>query len=321
MLVLAAGMESQNTEESGSLHLDYRQGPELPQLRHGFPDSHYICFPYETRRTGIYAAGPVRHPMDGAQTEMDATGAALKAIQCLELSKEGKSVHPRVGDTGYPDIRRESCTQCKRCTEECPYSMYEEDDKANPEINPLRCRRCGTCMGACPQKIISFKDYSVDMIGSMIRDVGMMDIEENDYELRILVLACENDALPAFDMIAQDRAAKIHPAVRIIPIRCLGSMSMEWLNDAMSAGYDGVILMGCAYGDDYQCHNVRGSELARERMSKLEDTLQRMGVEPERLQFMPVAINDYKKLPGMIDEFIKTVDEEYGHNPFKEFAM
>ena len=39
---------------SDILNLEYRQGPELPGLRYGFPDSHYICFPYESRRTGIY---------------------------------------------------------------------------------------------------------------------------------------------------------------------------------------------------------------------------------------------------------------------------
>ena len=36
------------------LNLAYRQGPDLPVLRNGFPDSNFICFPYETRRTGIY---------------------------------------------------------------------------------------------------------------------------------------------------------------------------------------------------------------------------------------------------------------------------
>jgi quinone-modifying oxidoreductase subunit QmoB len=46
------------------LNLTYRQGPDMPQFKHGFNDSHFICFPYETRRTGIYAAGPVRRPMD-----------------------------------------------------------------------------------------------------------------------------------------------------------------------------------------------------------------------------------------------------------------
>ncbi|HNF89722.1 MAG TPA: FAD-dependent oxidoreductase, partial [Thiobacillaceae bacterium] len=39
------------------LNLTYRQGPDMPQFKHGFNDSHFICFPYETRRTGIYAAG------------------------------------------------------------------------------------------------------------------------------------------------------------------------------------------------------------------------------------------------------------------------
>jgi hypothetical protein len=34
---------------------------------------------------------------------------------------------------------------------------------------------------------------------------------------------------------------------------------------------------------------------------------------------MPVAINDYTKLPGIIDEFMKLM-EKMGPNPFKEFA-
>ena len=30
------------------LNLTYRQGPDLPVLQDGFPDSHFICFPYES---------------------------------------------------------------------------------------------------------------------------------------------------------------------------------------------------------------------------------------------------------------------------------
>ena len=94
------------------LNLNYRQGPDLPQLRHGFADSHFICFPYETRRTGIYAAGPARRPMDIAQATEDATGAALKAIQAVENARVGRAAHPRSGDLSYPIVRLEGCTQC-----------------------------------------------------------------------------------------------------------------------------------------------------------------------------------------------------------------
>lgn len=315
MVVLATGMQSVNPD-GGALNLAYRQGPELPELSGGFPDSHFICFPYETRRTGIYAAGTLRHPMDMAVTEIDAAGAALKAIQCIELSSKGKSVHPRVGDTSYPEVALDRCTQCKRCTEECPYGMYDEDEKLNPLPNPLRCRRCATCLGACPQRCISFKDYSVDMISSMIKSISMP--EEEEEKPRILILACENDAMPAFDMAGLTRQ-KISKFIRVVSLRCAGSMNMIFLNDAFAAGIDGVIVMACKHGDDYQCHNMKGSELANERLGKLEETLGKMQLESERVKFVPMAIDDYTELPKIIDEFMKTMDK-VGANPFKEFA-
>ncbi|WP_103918465.1 CoB--CoM heterodisulfide reductase iron-sulfur subunit A family protein, partial [Candidatus Venteria ishoeyi] len=101
------------------LNLDYRQGADVPQLVHGFTDSHFICFPYETRRTGIYTAGPVRRPMDAVQAMDDAAGAAMKAIQAIENANLGRAAHPRSGDLSYPLFRKEGCTQCKRCTVEC----------------------------------------------------------------------------------------------------------------------------------------------------------------------------------------------------------
>ncbi|MDH4184199.1 MAG: FAD-dependent oxidoreductase, partial [Nitrospinota bacterium] len=91
------------------LRLDYRQGPELPDLKLGFPDSHFICFPYETRRTGIYAAGPVRHPMDGGAAKNDAMGAAMKAIQCVEMVVRGEAVSPRARDLSHPEFALERC--------------------------------------------------------------------------------------------------------------------------------------------------------------------------------------------------------------------
>ena len=63
------------------LNLVYRQGPDMPALRYGFPDSHFICFPYETRRTGVYAAGALHAPMNAAQAAEDGWGAAMKAVQ------------------------------------------------------------------------------------------------------------------------------------------------------------------------------------------------------------------------------------------------
>jgi quinone-modifying oxidoreductase subunit QmoB len=295
------------------LNLAYRQGPELPSLEGalGFADSNFICFQYETRRTGIYAAGPVRQPMNMTDAQEDAAGAAFKAIQCIDHVAKGVAVHPRAWDLTFPDPQLIRCTACKRCTEECPFGAIEEDAKGIPTYNLNRCRRCGTCMGACPERIVSFKDYSIDMIGSMIKSI---DVPEEEF--RIICLVCENDAYPALDTLAMHRKS-IDPSVRFVPLRCLGGMHLVWIADAFSKGIDGFLLIGCKFGENYQCHFVKGSELANTRFSKVGETLNKLQLEADRVKMLQVGIDEYHKLPDMINEFAARV-KEIGHNPFKE---
>ncbi|MBD3857725.1 MAG: hydrogenase iron-sulfur subunit [Acidobacteria bacterium] len=264
------------------LHLEYRQGPDLPTLKYGFPDSHFICFPYESRRTGVYAAGTVHAPMDSVQAAEDGSGAAMKAVQCIEMAKRGEAVHPRAGDTAF---------------------------------FPLRCRRCGICMGACPERIINFQDYSVLMVAEMIKSFEVP--EDYEEKPRILALMCENDALPALETAAAN-GATWNPWTRIIPVRCLGSMNIVWLAEALSRGIDGVILIGCKFGDDYQCHYVRGSELANTRLDNVGETLERLALEPERVKLVELSHDEFDRIPTVLDEFAEELDE-MGPNPLKGF--
>lgn len=316
MVVLAAGMVP-TTKDEPTINLAYRQGPALIDLGlfDGYADSHFICFPYETRRTGVYACGGVRKAMTVEETIDDANGAALKAIQCIEAADRGVAVHPRSGDKSYPEFFFQRCTQCKRCTEECPFGALDDDEKGTPLPNPTRCRRCGTCMGACPERIIGFKNYNVDMIGSMVKAIEVPDDDEE--KLRFVVFVCENDAYPALDMAGMRRKG-LNNLVRFIPVRCLGSMNMVWIKDALSSGMDGAMLLGCKYGDDYQCHFVKGSELANRRMENIGETLSTLGLETERVAVRQVAISDYDKVTEIVQEFVDQITA-MGPNPFKGF--
>jgi len=295
------------------LNLTYRQGTDLPTLKYGFPDSHFICFPYETRRTAIYAAGCVREPMDSKCAENDALGASFKAIQAIELISQGKALLPRVGDESYPEFFLQRCTQCKRCTEECPFGTLDEDDKGTPKPNPNRCRRCGICMGACPERIVNFKNYSVHSISSMIKSLELPD--EDDEKYRILGFVCENDAYPALDLSGLKRQ-QFDAAIRFITVRCLGSVNTIWINDALSNGFDGVLLLGCKHGDDYQCHFIKGSELANKRMENVQEKLKQLALEPQRVKIETIAIDDYSRIPSVINKFVESV-KEVGQNPYK----
>ncbi len=318
LVVLANGQVpvTLNQEES-FLNLQYRQGPEMPELKYGYPDSHFVCFPYETRRTGIYAAGTVRQSMDINAAKRDATGAALKAIQSLEMTARGERVHPRAGDRTFMEPNLQRCTDCKRCTEECPFGAIDENEKGTPLPKSARCRACGTCMGACPERVISFDDYSVPMIGEMIKAIEVP--EEEEEKPRVVAFVCENDALPVIDQMALDRV-RMNPFIRYIPLRCLGGNNLVFVSDALSGGIDGVIYLGCKHGDDYQCHFVKGSELCDERLGKVQETIGRLSLESERVQQFEVSMNDAgpEKLPKIIDDYMEEL-EDYGPNPFKGF--
>ncbi len=305
--------ELKQHEGTEILNLSYRLGPDLPTLKYGFPDSHFICFPYESRRTGIYPAGSVRQPMDGLNSREDATGAALKAIQCVEMIARGEAVHPRAGDKSYPDFFLQRCTQCKRCTEECPFGVLNEDEKYNPLLWATRCRRCGVCMGACPERIVSFKDFSVGIVEAMIKAVEVPD--EDEEKPRILALMCENDAFPAMDLMGKHHI-QYNPFIRAIPVRCLGSVNTSWIKEAISAGYDGVIMVGCKHGDDYQCHFIKGSELADYRGENIREKLEQMAMEHERVEIHQLQISEYEKLQKIFNDFEEVI-EEFGMNPFK----
>ncbi len=319
LVVLSTGMVP-TTKVKPIVNLAYRQGPSFRDiaLYDGYVESNFICFPYETQRTGIYAAGTVRRAMGIEESIEDATGAALKSIQCIESVNKGVALHPRSGDMTYPDFFFQRCTQCKRCTEECPFGALDDDDKGTPKSNPTRCRRCGTCMGACPERIIGFADYNIDSIGSQVKSIFVPS--EDDYDeppFRILGLVCENDAYPAMDMASLNKLS-YSADVRIIPVRCLGSVNVIWIKDALSQGLDGVFLLGCKHGDDYQCHFIKGSELANIRMDKISEALKSLALEEERVAQFEIAIDEFNRIPDVIDNFVSMV-EELGPNPFKGF--
>ena len=319
LVVLGTGMIPV-TYDDPTVNLAYRQGPGFRdnEIFDRYADSNFICFPYETQRTGIYAAGCVRRGLNIEESMEDAAGAALKSIQCLESVNRGVSVHPRSGDITFPDFFFQRCTQCKRCTDECPFGAIDDDEKGTPKPNPARCRRCGTCMGACPERIVNFADYSIDSIGSQVKAVKVPS--EDDFDeppFRILGLVCENDAYPALDIVGLQKRS-YSADVRLIPVRCLGSVNVIWIKDALSQGMDGVFLLGCKHGDDYQCHFVKGSELASIRMKKIGEALSSLALEEERVAQFEVAIDDYERIPQIINDFVEEV-EGLGPNPFKGF--
>lgn len=276
----------------------------------GYAASNFICFPYETRRTAILAAGCLREPQDLEACAEDAQGAVLAALRDMRAVGRGLSPHPRSGDDACPHFELARCTRCNRCVEECPFGALSIDADGLPHHSPARCRRCGTCFGACPERVIALAGQTMEMGRAVLRTPALSG--ERDAPLA-LALACENDALPALrDMQAR---CGVHPALRIMGVRCLGSVNMQWITDALTGGYDGVLLLGCADGKDSQCHFGTGSALCRDRLRNLSAALEERGLDARRVRLQPTARDDAPVLPERLDSFLDHL-AALGPSPF-----
>jgi quinone-modifying oxidoreductase subunit QmoB len=167
-------------------------------------------------------------------------------------------------------------------------------------------------MGACPVQVISFEDYSVQQLSATVKAI---DFGPDPDVLRIVALACENDAYPAFDLAGINRLG-FDAAVRVVPLRCLGSLNVAVVADALSSGIDGIMLMGCKSGDDYQCHFIQGSALAAKRLGNVMETLNRLTIEPERVRPVEIEITEYDRIPEIVGDFVDAV-RKLGSNPYK----
>jgi quinone-modifying oxidoreductase subunit QmoB len=86
--------------------------------------------------------------------------------------------------------------------------------------------------------------------------------------------------------------------------------------DALSSGIDGIMLMGCKSGDDYQCHFIQGSALASKRLVNVMETLNRLTIEPERVLPIEIEISEYDRIPEIVGDFVDSV-RKIGANPYK----
>src|SRR5260370_29356296 len=119
-MCLAYHKRTGTAESDSALGIEYLQGDNLPTTRFGFADSNFICFPYETRRTGIYSAGGVRQAMDLEGARRDGRAAALKAIQSIEKSSACPAVHPRGRDPSPTAVFLQKAKPSRRRPPECP---------------------------------------------------------------------------------------------------------------------------------------------------------------------------------------------------------
>jgi coenzyme F420-reducing hydrogenase delta subunit/ferredoxin len=296
LLVLAGGMIP------AADGIEVGQVLQLPTNPFGFFESHRQCYPAESQRTGIFAAGCAREPMNVSQSIESGVAAAMRALPFLSGS--------HLIEPTYPEVNEKKCDSCGRCVEECPFTVLTFDEKKIPVPDLARCRQCGNCMGICPKIAVNLRGSTIKQYAAQIEVLAANSFLPKNEPI-LFAFLCENDAWLAHRQA--QRRGWVPAGVVALPVPCAGSVNNALIADALSFGIDGVYIGACPDGT---CHYVRGNELIHQRRDDLAEKLRLMKMESERVTIENLGPRDVDRYVESLTRCIATLKDK-GPNPFK----
>ncbi len=133
-----------------------------------------------------------------------------------------------------------------------------------------------------------------------------------NFEPKIIAFVCNWCTYAGADLAGTSRI-QYPPNVRIVRLMCSGGIDPIYILKAFLQGADGVLIGGCHPGD---CHYQSGNYKARRRVAILKKTLERLGLDPDRVWLRWISASEGQLFADTVTEFVKFLKEK-GPNPFK----
>ena len=133
---------------------------------------------------------------------------------------------------------------------------------------------------------------------------------DDGFEPRIVAYLCNWCTYTGADLAGTARL-QYPPNVRIIRLMCSGAVDASYILKPLLEGADGVLVGGCHPGD---CHYQEGNYKARRRVAILEESLDVLGMDRERVWLRWISASEGARFAETITEFTNRL-RELGPNP------
>ena len=269
------------------------------------------------------AAAPATLPLDwfylGVHAFADATSQTalwftaggftllLLALPWVSRTARAPRPLPAIVDLG-------NCNGCGRCFADCPYAAVtmqpRSDGKPLPRqavVDAALCAGCGICAGACPSSS-PFRSVADLVTGIDLPQAPISGLrDELEALLARLAAARPGDRTPrivvagcAPDQGGPDLARVADPHTATLALVCAGQLPPSFVEYALRAGADGVLVTGCRDGD---CAYRLGHRWTEARLAGTREPHLRTTVAPERVRIAWVGRDGVPELAAAIAAF------------------
>jgi coenzyme F420-reducing hydrogenase delta subunit/quinol-cytochrome oxidoreductase complex cytochrome b subunit len=202
-----------------------------------------------------------------------------------------------------------NCNGCGRCFADCPYVavVLQPRSDGKPHLRQAvvdadLCAGCGICAGACPSstpfRSVAELTSGIDMPQLPIGKVRA-DLERAVNGLtgagKVVVFGCD---------CAADVGELAGPNTAVLSLLCTGMLPPSFIEYALRAGADGVLVTGCRIGD---CTYRLGNTLTEQRIRGEREPHLRSVVPAERVRITWAARSDAAALRSALEAFRATL--------------
>lgn len=123
------------------------------------------------------------------------------------------------------------------------------------------------------------------------------------FEPKIIVFNCNWCSYAGADLAGTSRL-QYAPNIRIVRVMCSGRVEPYFILEALQAGADGVLVLGCHPGE---CHYLEGNYRTVARMALLKKMLAQFGIEDDRVRLDWVSASEGVRFATIINQVTEAV--------------
>ena len=123
------------------------------------------------------------------------------------------------------------------------------------------------------------------------------------FEPKIVAFLCNWCSYAGADLAGTSRL-QYAPNVRVIRVMCSGRVEPYLVVQALMAGADGVVVLGCHPGE---CHYLEGNYRAVGRMTLLKRMLGQFGIEEERVRLDWVSASEGVRFASIVNQVTEAI--------------
>ncbi len=204
---------------------------------------------------------------------------------------------------GAEILFQDKCASCLTCVRVCPYHLPYVDASGTIQIPPDQCQACGICVAECPARaIVLRKPHDRRHIAEELEHI-LRSAEEARSKPVIVGFCCQYGLFGSGTLAGIWRGAKA--GVWIVPVLCVAKVEPEHMLRAFEAGAEGVFIAGCGE----QCSRENTARWVQQRVERVRDTLEQIGLQRERIQ--AIAPSDSGDLDDELDSFTERIGALY----------